>query len=682
MRLRYVHFPRCGPLVDVAIVFGQENMLFGWTPEDPARRKGAINFVVGVNGTGKSSLLRAIYQTFRALKNKDLPPLPVTLAWDRFEGEKRVTCLLHHPAKADERPWFAVLNPIDESTHENAAQWQGLVDRLLSIYKQGSLMRNEGKMLYSDVTMESLRHFVGNENSIITPLLDAHLPQRLVAYTSGDQLLWTQAELPKLPIAKADELEEGGDIADDRPPSWSTEREWSEEVLSVMDQIIDRNKSDTSTKERVEKMVDLGDTLPLLNEIHGKRTSNRRTRAESNPNAVFRVRPSSLRVAGISVALWQAATELKGRTAQWQRDELRKQLREMQARTLTGDDARRILCPLDWFWPTHLSFTYRPADLEMSAEQQRQMTCLLALADEVTVQPRGHLRMVVSLGPVKELKLPTRLNEVDPSTPYELPDKKENDTPFDVLVRRVNDSATGAEAILRIFSTSGELDATLVETFESLHKWEDSGLIAGLTLTIKRLNQMPSFDGELDDVVIRYEDLSDGEQMLLGRMALFFLLRRQDGALLLLDEPETHFNDVWKREMIDLVDDAILKTTTAQVIVATHTSIALTDVFSSEIVRFTKPDGVPKVEEVAFPTFGADPGRILLHVFGSPDTIGSRAAEFLRDRLKKEWKSADPVKAAELRGELERLVSEIGSGWPRAKLAEILSKLDDAPPSS
>ena len=96
------------------------------------------------------------------------------------------------------------------------------------------------------------------------------------------------------------------------------------------------------------------------------------------------------------------------------------------------------------------------------------------------------------------------------------------------------------------------------------------------------------------------------------------------------------------------------------------------DVFSSEIVRFVKPDGVPRVEEVAFPTFGADPGRILLHVFGSTDTIGSRAAEFLREKLKKEWKQED-------RAELERLVNEIGSGWPRAKLAEILAKLD-APP--
>jgi len=76
---------------------------------------------------------------------------------------------------------------------------------------------------------------------------------------------------------------------------------------------------------------------------------------------------------------------------------------------------------------------------------------------------------------------------------------------------------------------------------------------------------------------------SGGEQMLLGRMALLFLLRGMDGGLLLLDEPETHFNDVWKREIVDLVDDNVLKETRAQVVVATHTSIALTDVFNEEV---------------------------------------------------------------------------------------------------
>jgi hypothetical protein len=153
-------------------------------------------------------------------------------------------------------------------------------------------------------------------------------------------------------------------------------------------------------------------------------------------------------------------------------------------------------------------------------------------------------------------------------------------------------------------------------------------------------------------------------------MAFLLLLRKQDNSLLLLDEPETHFNDAWKRQIIDMVDDSILKETSAQVLVSTHTSLALTDVFSCEITRLVKDQGTTRAERVAHPTFGADPGRILLHVFGAPDVIGARAAEFLRSKL-------DPAKwPREDREKLRSLIDEIGSGWPRAKLMQILETLD------
>ena len=85
MRLRYLHLPRCGPLTDTAIVFGREDLI-AKTLNLP--RKGSLNFVVGVNGSGKSSLLRALYRIFRSLKRREWPALPVTLAWDRTMGAK------------------------------------------------------------------------------------------------------------------------------------------------------------------------------------------------------------------------------------------------------------------------------------------------------------------------------------------------------------------------------------------------------------------------------------------------------------------------------------------------------------------------------------------------------------------------------------------------------------------
>ena len=108
MRLRYLCLPRCGPLVNLEIVFGQEPLLFGHRDERPDGRKGAINFVVGVNGTGKSSLLRGIFQTFRALKSGEFPSLPVTVAWDWSSGTDFITAVFHHPGPSPDDAFFSV----------------------------------------------------------------------------------------------------------------------------------------------------------------------------------------------------------------------------------------------------------------------------------------------------------------------------------------------------------------------------------------------------------------------------------------------------------------------------------------------------------------------------------------------------------------------------------------------
>lgn len=648
MRLRYLHLPRCGPLVDISIVFGQEEMLFG--PDEPGKRKGAINFVVGVNGTGKSSLLRAIYQTFRALKLNEMPALPLTLAWDRTVGRERFTALLHYPSDSDNAPWFAVFKRVPDTATEY--DWQAQVQ---GMGKEGPF----GEPL----------HFVGDGEPITTSLLQAHLPTWLAAYTSGSEILWDNLELPSL---HTDQLVDGeGSTADDRPPGWTVERELEEEVSSKLIDTLARFEPKVQEETKLSK--GMAALLPVVSEpsvseeceavkkIRGKIITNSLLWSGKNPEPSFRIKTADLRIAAIALSLRQAALELKGNNADWQREALRKEFLSHQKKPDFGEGARRVFNQLDWFWPTHLSFTYNDCEDSVSERQHEQLLCLLALADEVTQQPRGRHRVTISLGPADSIELRSRLVEVLP-----LDMTSEN---LYMTANRIEGCPTGAEAVMRVFSDNKDLDATLMETFDTLRQWQASGFMEDVTLTIKRLSRTTSADGEPDDVVITFDLLSDGEQMLLGRTALLFLLQQQHGALLLLDEPETHFNDVWKREIIDLVDDAILKTTSAQVIVATHTSLALTDVFSSEIVRLVRRGECIEADSPAFPTFGSDPGRILLHVFGSPDVIGARAAEFLREKLKKEW-------TAEERAVLERLVNEIGSGWPRAKLTEILGKLD------
>jgi len=613
MRLRYLHLPHCGPLKDIAIVFGQEEMLFG--SDDPAKRKGAINFLVGVNGTGKSTLLRVFYQTFRALKLNDMPPLPITLAWDRTRDAQRVTVLFHKPSDTEETPWIAVLKPVVNSASE--ADWREQIDR-------------QGK----EGPFGSPLHYVGDGEPVTGSLLQAHLPTRVVAYTSGAEMLWDILEYPAL---HSDLFEEGqGSPEDDRPPGWTIEREWAEEQPLRTANLLTRFAgmasggtlpgSDSAMRLKPEMTQVLNSELGVLAHLGKKVSINQSLRAGRSPDPNLRVRQDDLRLAAVALALWQAALELKGGIAFFDRESLRKQFIDQRAKGDPGEQARRVFNEVDWFWPTHLSFVYHDVEDQVSKKEHEKLLCLIALADEVTQQPRGRHRAVISLGPLFPLDsfdLESRLIGVLPNgiINQELARAAE----------RIRGCHTGSEAIMRVFSDNQDLDTTLAEVFESLRKWQTSGLLEDVTLTIKRLGRVLSADGEPDDVLVTYDQLSDGEQMLLSRVALLFLLRRQDGTLLLLDEPETHFNDVWKRQVIDLIDEAILKTTSAQVIVATHTSIALTDVFSSEIVLLRRDWLSGEFYEAQEPieTFGASPEDVLRSVFEAGEIIGQRAAQIL-----------------------------------------------------
>ena len=76
--------------------------------------------------------------------------------------------------------------------------------------------------------------------------------------------------------------------------------------------------------------------------------------------------------------------------------------------------------------------------------------------------------------------------------------------------------------------------------------------------------------------------LSDGEQSFLGRMCLFNILRQED-TLILLDEPEVHFNDYWKRQIVNMLD-GVLQGRNSHVLISTHSSITLTDVPREDII--------------------------------------------------------------------------------------------------
>ncbi len=636
MRLRYLHLPRCGPLTDARIVFGREDRV---TNALQLPRRGTLNFMVGVNGTGKSSLLQALYRIFRSLKLRERPSLPVTIAWDRTTGSKAVTALLHATNRKNMNSFFATLDPVPVSA--NQADWEEITL---------AASRREAHPLVSDFVM------VTGSDAFSSPFLFAHLPKRLIAYTSGDEQPWMQLEHP---IFHPEIFEEGQyQTEDERPQGWDMTQEWEKEQTIRISNLL--APSTLKSSGEAKTFENLRQELSLLQTIRRKALSNRALRSELLDGSYFHVAPSDLRFAGIILALWQTAKELSGCQNERQLEALRNSIIHQPNSDEKPRYARRVLNEIDWLWPTHLSFVYRDAEDEVRPHQHQELLCLVALADEVIAQPLGRCRAVFSLGPSDQINLTQELKN---ALPFGLPNKG-----IEAIAERVDGCNTGAEAILRVLSADQDLDSTPMDVFSRLRDWERTGLLEEITLTLKRLHRPASDESDpSEEIIVTYDQLSDGEKMLLCRMGLFFLLRGQEGSLFLLDEPETHFNDIWKREIVEMVDMGLLKSTAANVIVATHTSIALTDAFAAEVTVLDKKAGEITARKVKGGLFGTDPGEVYMNLFGADSSIGRRSVLLLEQLLKTEWKGRA--------NELEEILEILGSSFHRAELRAVLRQL-------
>lgn len=604
MRLRYFYLPDYGPLKEVAVVFEKNPHI--------DNRQGVVNFVVGLNGSGKSSLLRAIYDVFHSLSREELPKFPVTLGYDILMSGQYWTVIFHRP-RGPASECFLV-PAADCLTFPTADEWQHYVEK--SLAPKGNA--------------DSLSYYVGGDQLKGNGTLRNWLPTRALAYTSGDLDLW---QAMAYPIAPSDELPGPGSEIDrtaERPHGWYRRNE-------------SRHSDDSGFLD--------GGPAPDPVEASEELFTNDRC---------FFLRPEDARLAAAAVGIWQAAQELNQHSDEAQLTAFRKTLLAQPDSRESIEGARRLLNELDWLQPTHVAFRFSRAIDIITHPDHARLYWLFALSENVVAQPLGESLAVISLGHGPEVR------------PEDLTGNEELEPALKDAGEPMRNARCGAEALRALLSGDKPAEESLWSIFQTLRSWRSYGLLTDVQLTVKRIRQIKAADGKPDDRILSYASFSDGEQMLLGRMAFLLLLHKQDNSLLLLDEPETHFNDAWKRQIIDMVDDSILKDTSAQVLVSTHTSLALTDVFSCEITRLVKDQGTTRAERVAHPTFGADPGRILLHVFGAPDVIGARAAEFLRSKL-------DPAKwPREDREKLRSLIDEIGSGWPRAKLMDILDKLEEA----
>lgn len=358
------------------------------------------------------------------------------------------------------------------------------------------------------------------------------------------------------------------------------------------------------------------------------------------PGKALLVEPEALKSAVFAVTLKQAIADFG---ESFDKDEQLKLIADLEQSREDGQrqsGLRGLLNEVGWLWPVSvtLNINYSPAG--WARHTVVQIRDLYRQASNVVAEPQSPMRRLVF-----DLFAPAK--KID-----------EQNNPIDDL----NDVNYVAEALYQLLGKTGEdAQPKAFDVYRQLQVWQQEGILLDLEITLRKQHV---------DSLLRYDWLSDGERVFLGRMALFQLLAGQDDALFILDEPETHFNDVWKREIVDIIDDS-LRDDASEVVIATHSSIALTDVFDEEIVLLRKEDGNTVATNVRTPTFGADPSEIMVNVFGAEDSIGKRALEFLERWLNKDWTPDE-------RELLERIVKNVGPGLHRSELREILRELNAA----
>jgi predicted ATPase len=445
------------------------------------------------------------------------------------------------------------------------------------------------------------------------------LPLAVLAYTTGCLDPWQTLFRREPAAADIDIVSQAEDynIAIERPAGWSRQHELDYQA----------------TRPTEEARAELARLRQLAEESVTK---------EHDQTICRLLDPVLLKFALLAVSLRQAMQDYRRHATDEAIQVFMQQIRDNP----DGEQGlRRLLSQVGWVWPVSLAFR---VDFNPEAWGQRE-----------AMQKRSLLQALYMAA--NEV-----VREPEPSTQRQLF--------FDLKAKSAFDSASvrHASAMEEFFGDVSTLkytgdallqflggpDSSPFDSFKTLLDLRRQGLLTDIQIAVRK--------ADVSDILL-FDELSDGEQVYLGRMALFHLLVGESDALLLLDEPEVHFNDKWKREIVDIID-GVLKTRANDVLIATHSSITLTDVFNDEIILFQKRECHSVPIDIRSTTFGADPSEVMIRLFGVPDSMGERALEWLDAQLIREWTANDLA-------ELEKLVERVGPGFHRSELRGIMRRL-------
>ncbi|MBK8654709.1 MAG: restriction system-associated AAA family ATPase [Haliscomenobacter sp.] len=133
---------------------------------------------------------------------------------------------------------------------------------------------------------------------------------------------------------------------------------------------------------------------------------------------------------------------------------------------------------------------------------------------------------------------------------------------------------------------------------------------------------------------IKYKNLSDGEHQLMHVLGSIMLLN-MSGSLLLLDEPETHFNPEWRSKLISLINEATKEKDERdqirkqEIFITSHSPFIVSDCRKHRVFIFENG----KARNPTINTYGTSVSILLEEIFGKEETISEMAMSEL-ERLR------------------------------------------------
>lgn len=172
-------------------------------------------------------------------------------------------------------------------------------------------------------------------------------------------------------------------------------------------------------------------------------------------------------------------------------------------------------------------------------------------------------------------------------------------------------------------------------------------------------------------------EFSDGEHQFLHTMGICLMLKDRR-TLLLLDEPETHFNPGWRAKFIKVLNDSLKAGGTnnflKDVILTSHSPFIISDCLPNNVIFFRKNKDNHKTEaktakELGINTYGTSVEYLLDDLFDYNQSIGDWSNQRLKDVDFDSVKSREDIKRIKVK------LSDLGDSIEKDLVFAKLNKL-------